>query len=140
MHLRTRLTAVVIAVLSLAGCAGESSKPAESPAPQPSVAVPADGIKLTDRGYKNGPPSFSLPADAAVIDRVDQPNVTTMVFSDRDAARVLQYLRKNLVGMGFRIDADRNDSIIFSNSQYRGAFTSAGGIAGLTIRTASTSS
>ncbi|GAB3624110.1 hypothetical protein GCM10027418_21940 [Mariniluteicoccus endophyticus] len=79
------LTAVAVAgavSLALAGC-GRAAGPVLPTTRQSPVAVPrVEGSHtLAELGFVNGPSEFALPASTRLVQRVDQPNVVTLVFA-----------------------------------------------------------
>lgn len=125
----------IIALLALAGCAAEAPtmQPATQPAETPSV--PADGQAVAARGFKFAPAGLSVPAGAMIVEEIDQVNNVTIVFSAPTGAELAAYYRRTLPGLGFTIDADDNNSLLFSDDQWSGAFTASGAYSALTLRT-----
>lgn len=125
----------LILAAGISGCA--ATRPQTPPRPSPPIAVvtpPPDGVLLRNLGFSNGPDGFSLPVGCVIIERVDQPNVVSLVVQEPDASRVAEYLRKSLPTLGFTISEDRNGSLLFADKHFDGAFTSSGEISGLALR------
>lgn len=130
-----RILAALAAVVALAGCAGE--EPTMTPATQPAQtpSVPADGLALADRGFEFAPAGLSVPADAMIVEEIDQVNNVTVVFSAPTGAELAAYYRRVLPELGFTITADANNSLLFSDDQWDGALTANGAYSALTLRT-----
>lgn len=131
--------ALLIVAGALSGCgaaagAGSSSGSPAPVAPVASASLPAGGALLTDAGITHGPAGFSVPAGLVVDKVIDQSNVVTLIMDDTQGARLEAYLRANLAAMGFQITGDVPGSLLFAAPGWEGAYTSGGGIAGLTLR------
>lgn len=96
--------------------------------------MPAEGVALASLGFVNGPAGFSVPTGVAITERVDQPNVVTLVMTAPAGEAIASYLRKHLPSMGFTVTGDANASLTFGDGAWDGAFTSANGVSGLTLR------
>lgn len=104
------------------------------PAPSASVtaSLPDDGQELS---LQYAPTGFSIP-DAAIVDQqIDQVNNVTVVFAAPTGAELAAYYRKVLPQMGFTITADANNSLLFENEHWKGAFTASGQTCAITFRT-----
>lgn len=125
------------ALAGLSGCsaAGQPVPPSPSPSVAISVAVPDGGVTLRDLGYTNAPDGFSVPNDVEITDRVDAHNNVTAVFSAPAGIEIAGYLRDHLPAMGFEVTADKNQSLLFNNGTWDGAFTTSGSTAALSLRT-----
>lgn len=124
--------ALLVAAVALAGCSGE--EPTMTPATQPAVTptIPADGADLR---LEYGPRGLSAPSGAMVVERIDQVNNVTIVFSAPTGAELAEYYRRTLPELGFTITADANNSLLFSDDQWDGGFTASGAYSALTLRT-----
>lgn len=131
-----RITLALVALLAVAGC---SSAPVPTPSPSTTVSVPAeapaDGVLLSDLGFVNSPPGFSIPRGADIEQEVDSANNVTVVLTAPAGDEVADYLRRNLPAMGFTITADANGSLLFESAVHDGAFTVTGELAALSLRT-----
>jgi hypothetical protein len=131
-----RITLALVALLAVAGC---SSAPVPTPSPSTTVSVPAeapaDGVLLSDLGFVNSPPGFSIPRGADIEQEVDSANNVTVVLTAPAGEEVADYLRRNLPAMGFTITADANGSLLFESAVHDGAFTVTGELAALSLRT-----
>ena len=131
-----RITLALVALLAVAGCSA-----APGPAPSPSVTLeaptqaPPDGVLLSDLGFTNAPPGFSVPRDAVIEERVDSANNITVVLSAPPGEDVAAYLRRHLPAMGFTITADAGGSLLFESAVHDGAFTLTDGLSALSLRT-----
>ncbi len=132
---RRFLLAALPAVVVVAACSAAGVEPGPTPT-LPSVATPpADGVSLRGLGFRNGPvDNVSLPADAAVVRRVDQPNVTTAFGPAADGERVREHLLRTLPAAGWQLDRDTADALLFHVTGYDGAFTRNDELWGLTLR------
>lgn len=142
----TGLIAVVgVAGAVLTGCSAavnsDQRGPTISPSVQPSKppTLPAGGSWLADYGFANGPRGFSVPAGLAIGERVDQPNVVTLIVDADQSAQLAEYLATNLPVMGFEITARDSISgtpsaLIFEAPGWQGAFTRGEQRAALTLR------
>lgn len=132
---RMAVAAVLVGAAGLGACS--AAQPAPTPAPSSSAAeasTPADGVTLRDLGFRNAPEGFSVPKGLSVEQVVDQPNVVTIVSSGPVAHEIAPYLRANLAGMGFTLTGDAEGSLVFHDSVWDGALTSANELVGLTLR------
>ncbi|MHA6524302.1 lipoprotein [Tessaracoccus sp. G1721] len=131
-----RITLALVALLAVAGC---SSAPDPTPAPSVTVSAPteapADGVLLSDLGFLNAPPGFSIPRGADIEQEVDSTNNVTVVLTAPAGDEVAAYLRRNLPAMGFKITADANGSMLFESAVHDGAFTVTGDLSALSLRT-----
>lgn len=139
---------IVAASCAVAGCTAAvadstvpaSTAPASTASASAEVAIPtrsarpADSLGLAAYGLIHGPAAFGLPAGLLVEERVDQPNVVTLIFTPDSAATLAGWLTTHLEGMGYRVDASSHDSVVFTGSGWSGAFTGDSQIAGLTLR------
>lgn len=127
--------AVATLMLALAGCsAAEPQPPGPTPA-APSASIPSGGRTLRELGFRNGPlDRLSVPAQAVLQLRVDQPNVVTLVFSQPAAPALLSYYRAALPAAGFTITADGGGGLRFDDAAWDGSFASGTDLAGLTLR------
>ncbi len=86
-------------------------------------------------GWKNGPADrIVLPVGARIDERVDQANVITAIGGPAMADAVLTTLTDTLPSYGWTITASGGGSLVFSDAQYDGAFTSDSSLWALTIR------
>lgn len=125
----------VLAAVALTGCV--AAEPTMSPASQPAVApsVPPDGMALSERGFQYAPAGLSVPRGAMIVEEIDQVNNVTVVFTAPTGAELAAYYRRTLPELGFTITADDNNSLLFSDDQWQGAFTASGAYSALTLRT-----
>ena len=90
-----RITLALVALLAVAGC---SSAPVPTPSPSTTVSVPAeapaDGVLLSDLGFVNSPPGFSIPRGADIEQEVDSANNVTVVLTAPAGEEVADYLRR----------------------------------------------
>ena len=132
-----RITLALVGLLAVAGC----SAPQLSPSPTPSVTAgvlteaPADGVLLSEIGFRHAPAGFSIPRDAEIEERVDSGNNITVVLSSPTGDEVADYLRRNLPAMGFTVTADAGGSLLFESAVHDGAFTVTGELSALSLRT-----
>lgn len=96
--------------------------------------MPSGAKTLRQLGINNGPADFSLPADISISGVVDRSSVVTLIIAAPEATTIASYLRSHLPQMGFTITGDADTSLVFHNQHYNGAFTSANGVNGLTLR------
>lgn len=125
---------LVVASVLASGCGAAAPEPSRPSAQPVSTAVPSGGTSLRQLGFANGPAGFSIPAEVLVAERVDQPNVVTLVLKAPSSSRIAAYLRANLPAMGFEVVGDKDDSLVFRDATYDGAFTAANDVSGLTLR------
>ena len=132
-----RIGLALVAALTLTGC-GAAQPVAPTPTPSPSITVsevPDGGVLLSSLGYSHAPQGFSVPLHSVISDRIDAYNNVTAVFTAPPGQDIVTYLRANLAGMGFEITADRNQSMLFTDGHWQGAFTTSGSYAALSLRT-----
>jgi len=119
----------LIASVMLGACSAETGMPPAptvSVTPGPSASVPADGLPLAAFGFTNGPVTeFSLPRDATLAAKVDQPNNVIAVLSSPSTAEIADYLRRSLPAGGFVITQDdpRAMAVRFRGYGWSGSFT-----------------
>lgn len=105
-----------------------------TPASQPAETPPVpEGGRLLD--YEFAPAGLSVPADALLVEEIDQVNNITLVFSAPTGSELAAYYREALPELGFTITDDANNSLIFSDDQWDGAFIASGAYSALTLRT-----
>lgn len=75
-----------------------------------------------------------VPEGASVAQRIDQPNVVTLVFSAPRGAELAAFYRQTLPAGGWVVTADANDSLVFQAPGWEGAFTASTQVSGLTLR------
>ena len=120
--------------LALSGCGATTPAATTTATPTPaSISVPPGGELLRDYGLSNAPANLAVPAGLVISGTVDQPNVVTLVTTSVNAD-VPGFLRDRLAGWGYRIEADANGSIIFTNDAWEGAWTCSSTECGLTVR------
>lgn len=125
-----------LAALALAGCAAAPAAPTAPPsAATVASTAPDGGVLLRDAGFANAPAGFSVPASALITDRIDAANNVTATFSQPGGAEIAAYLREHLPAMGFTVTADGNDSLLFTDGHWDGAFTVSTDISALSLRT-----
>lgn len=133
---RIGLALVAAGALALTSCA---AAPELQPAPPPPSTVateaPEGGVLLSQLGYTNAPPGFSIPRGAEITDRIDSYNNVTLVFTIPSGQEMAEYLRANLPAMGFEVTADRNQSMLFTDGHWQGALTTNGPYAAISLRT-----
>jgi hypothetical protein len=125
----------------LTGCSAGSASDSSPASPVASAAeispVLSDGVTLAALGYLNGPAQqFSLPRNAAVTAKVDQPNNVAMVVSSPPPAEIAAYLRRALPAAGFAITADdpAATTMTFSGNGWIGSFTGNEQVAAVLLR------
>lgn len=122
----------------LCGCAATPTIPTEPgpPASQgpPAVAPPPTGTSLGRLGIRHGPQQFTLPNAARPKFIIDNPNVVTLTFAPTTTQLLVPRVRAELSRLGFVIEADRNESLLFGSPEWTGSFTSDADIAALTFR------
>lgn len=89
---------------------------------------------LASLGFTHAPSGFSVPANAQITDRIDQPNQVTAVFSAPDGFEMAAYLRENLPAMGFQVTGDKDNALLFTSGTIRGAFYAEGSLSSLSLR------
>lgn len=131
---------VLAAGLGLVGCAAGVPDPAPSPAPSAPaspVAIPADGVLLSQFGYRNGPTgTFSLPRGSTLMAAVDQPDNVSAVLSTPAPVEVYGYLIRALPATGFTIE-DRDAAAVtltFAGHGWRGSLTGDAGTSAVLLR------
>lgn len=92
------------------------------------------GFPLSAYGIHNGPSDFRLPGTLTIQYVVDQPNVVTLMLDPRDGAELATWLTAALPQLGYQVQGSSPDSVVFSGSQWSGAFTSDAKAAGITLR------
>lgn len=123
---------LLAATLTVVGCG--AAEPTMQPAPSASVAVSVpDGGRPVQLEY--APTGLSVPSDAIVEQEIDQVNNVTLVFAAPTGAELAAYYRAALPQMGFTITADNNNSLLFENEHWQGAFTASGQTCAITFRT-----
>ncbi len=129
-----RAAAGLLVLLALSGCT--------TPPPQPgtpevtwTASAPADGVTLTQLGFRNGPAEFWLPSGVVIRDRVDLEANITVTITSPGGAELAAWLRRNLPAAGFEITADGQDSLLFRRGQWQGAFTVTAELSALSLRT-----
>lgn len=131
-----RICAALTAAVALAGCS--AAVPPDSPTPSAAPAAasaPADGVLLSDLGFRHAPEGFSVPTGLAIAERVDAANNVTLVFETTEGGSVAAYFREHLPAMGFEITADSEGSLLFTNGVHEGAFTDSDELAAVSLRT-----
>ena len=135
---RYRLLGYLLSVaLIVSSCTSDPSDESLSPVgPSSNEALTPGGMPLSSLGIRNGPANFSLPSGISLSRIIDQEANVTLVVEHPDSARQLyDYLRDHLEQMGWTIEAISNDAIVFSSSDWRGAYAMNGSeSAGLTLR------
>ena len=94
----------------------------------------AAGVPLRALGVINGPAEFRLPAAVRPTRTIDQPNVVTLFFAASSGHSLADYLVAELPTMGFRVDAAKDGSVVFSGTEWSGSFTTDDQISALTLR------
>jgi hypothetical protein len=123
-----------------------TSSPSESPSTsQPSSSAPSapveEGTTLRELGFENGPlDEFSVPSDAVISARVDQPNVVTIVLARPSPQTVEEYLRATLPDEGFTIGARGGaaggGAMTFEGNGWTGGFTATAATSAIVLRPA----
>jgi len=127
------MAAVLIGLALATGCSSSGSF--IPPPPEPTTApLPTGGVYLTELGFSYAPAAFSIPASAKMITGYNIPDLINVIFTGADGPAVHDYLMQNLAGMGFTVTASSNDSILWDNDVWAGAFTMTADQAGLTLR------
>ncbi|MFT3887363.1 MAG: hypothetical protein QM713_04265 [Arachnia sp.] len=131
-----RILIALVSVVLLAGCAGAPvADPPSPPAKTAPATVPDGGVFLTALGFTYAPAGLSVPASSILDQGTNATNNITAVFTGPGGAEIADYLRANLPAAGFEITADADDSLIFTDGAWQGAFTATGPLAALTLRT-----
>lgn len=127
-----KLLVAAAAALALVGCG--TPEPTMTPVPKASATptIP-DGGEIVETEF--GPAGLSMPEGAIVVERIDQVNNVTLVFSAPTGAELAAYYRKALPELGFGITEDANNSLLFGNEEWTGGFTASGSHSALTLRT-----
>lgn len=136
--------------LVVAGCGAAPTvqgPPVTSPTAAPTTASPTAGSpgteagvpdaaqSLTELGFEHAPPlQVWVPAGAVIAQRIDQPNVVTIVFSRPAGPELAAFYRTTLPLGGWSVSADANDSLVFGTQGWDGAFTASAQVSGLTLR------
>lgn len=120
----------------LGGCsAAPTALGSASSSPATVKAVPSGTVTMALLGWKNGPADrIVLPIGASIDRRVDQANVITAIGNPTMAESVRATLVATLPTYGWTITASAGGSLVFSDAQYDGAFTSDSSLWALTIR------
>lgn len=129
-----RSVAAFAAVASISGCASAELPTSAAPSPTAPITRPADSQSLRSLGVRNGPADFYVPDDVVVVIRIDQPNVVTLVFREPTADELVSFFVANVEQLGFELVSHTDETVLFRNAGYDGAFASGGGEAGLTLR------
>lgn len=142
---RFRLPVLVAVGLLLTGC-GAASGPEPGPstptvsAPTvsaPTSAEPVDlpGFTLRELGLTHGPvDQITLPESVTVLERIDQPNVITLVLAAEDGVPAAEHLVATLPDAGFEVTASVPGSLTFTGPGWDGAFTTSAEVSGFTLR------
>ena len=129
-----RAAAGLLVLLALSGCTTPPPQPA-TPEVTWTARAPADGVTLTQLGFRNGPAEFWLPSGVVIRDRVDLEANITVTITSPGGAELAAWLRRNLPAAGFEITADGQDSLLFRRGQWQGAFTLTAALSALSLRT-----
>jgi lipoprotein len=129
-----RAAAGLLVLLALSGCTTPPPQPA-TPEVTWTASAPADGVTLTQLGFRNGPAEFWLPSGVVIRDRVDLEANITVTITSPGGAELAAWLRRNLPAAGFEITADGQDSLLFRRGQWQGAFTLTAALSALSLRT-----
>jgi len=129
-----RAAAGLLVLLALSGCTPPPPQPA-TPEVTWTASAPADGVTLTQLGFRNGPAEFWLPSGVVIRDRVDLEANITVTITSPGGAELAAWLRRNLPAAGFEITADGQDSLLFRRGQWQGAFTLTAALSALSLRT-----
>lgn len=129
-----RAAAGLLVLLALSGCTTPPPQPA-TPEVTWTASAPADGVTLTQLGFRNGPAEFWLPSGVVIRDRVDLEANITVTITSPGGAELAAWLRRNLPAAGFEITADGQDSLLFQRGQWQGAFTLTAALSALSLRT-----
>ena len=129
-----RAAAGLLVLLALSGCTTPPPQPA-TPEVTWTASAPADGVTLTQLGFRNGPAEFWLPSGVVIRDRVDLEANITVTITSPGGAELAAWLRRNLPAAGFEITADGQDSLLFRRGQWQGAFTVTAELSTLSLRT-----
>ena len=123
-------------VLVLGGCSMAPSSLGSSSSSASAIhAAPSGTVTMASLGWKNGPADrIVLPIGASIDRRVDQANVITAIGNPTMAESVRATLVATLPTYGWTITASAGGSLVFSDAQYDGAFTSDSSLWALTIR------
>jgi hypothetical protein len=132
---RRGVIGIVCFAVLLSGCSMAAPNPVSSSSPPAVGAAPSGTVTMATLGWKNGPADrIVLPVGARIDERVDQANVITAIGGPAMADAVLTTLTDTLPSYGWTITASGGGSLVFSDAQYDGAFTSDSSLWALTIR------
>ena len=122
--------------LLLGGCSAAVSRTGTASSSASAIqAAPSGTVTMATLGWKNGPADrIVLPIGANIDRRVDQANVITAIGDPTMAESVRTTLVATLPTYGWTITASAGGSLVFSDAQYDGAFTSDSSLWALTIR------
>ena len=129
-----RAAAGLLVLLALSGCTTPPPQPA-TPEVTWTASAPADGVTLTQLGFRHGPAEFWRPSGVVIRDRVDLEANITVTITSPGGAELAAWLRRNLPAAGFEITADGQDSLLFRRGQWQGAFTLTAALSALSLRT-----
>jgi len=125
--------ALIIAGGSACSAAGNMMPPSATPTTT-APSLPPGGVFLTDLGFTEAPPSFSVPAAAKMVTGYNIPDLINVIYDGADGPIVHDYLAKYLPDMGFTITGQSDDSLLWNGPGWTGAFTMTSLQAGLTLR------
>lgn len=131
--------AVLLGPLLLGGCGAGVPESVPEPTPSSSVAPPTAPVgparSLRDLGLRYGPvDEVTLPVGVQVLERIDQPNVVTLVIEADEGEAAAAHLAATLPQAGFTVTASVPGSLTFTGLGWDGAFTTSPEVAGLTLR------
>jgi len=136
--MRRAALALIAAALVITGAAcsagGSWQAPPGTETTTEMVTLPPGGVFLTDLGFTNAPPDFSVPAAATMLHGYNIPDLINVIYDGADGPIVHDYLARYLPSMGFRITAQSADSLLWDGPEWTGAFTMTAMQAGLTLR------
>ena len=127
---------VAAGCLLLAGCSAASNGTfGTAEPPIPAVVTPSQGRSLSDAGFANGAaPLVWLPTGTRLTYTADQPNLLIVTGESSQASQVEEYLRQTLPGLGWRITAEADGGLMFTQGEWHGAYALGTDSWALTVR------
>ena len=127
---------VAAGCLLLAGCSAASTGTfGTAQPPTPAVVTPSSGRSLSDVGFTNGAARLVwLPVGTEVTYTADQPNLLIVTGDSSQASNVEDYLRQTLPGLGWRITAEADGGLMFTQAEWHGAYALGTDTWALTVR------
>jgi len=129
-----RAAAGLLVLLALSGCTTPPPQPA-TPEVTWTASAPADGVTLTQLGFRNGPAEFWLPSGVVIRDRVDLEANITVTITSPGGAELAAWESGPRPPAGGEAAAGGQDSLLFRRGQWQGAFTLTAALSALSLRT-----